>query len=176
MHPPSPPPPYVMCCRVMLRASTHLKHGTPIMMLSVCIRKFQLFWGSSFFFVVVVVCEVFTLFLLPFHSALPRKLCLGECRPPSSNFSQKPHALFPLHAHAHMQTPTEIDPPACLIPILSHPCCTHSETHSRSLKAHTSTNPSQFLQIPAGPAEPGQSGSDAQTSARSLSDDLHNRG
>lgn len=48
------PPPYVMCCCVMLRAPTHLKHGTPIMSLllvvvDVCqeVSVFSIFPGKQ---------------------------------------------------------------------------------------------------------------------------------
>lgn len=130
----APPPPYVMCCCVMLRASTHLKHGTPIMLLllsSVCVRKFQLFWGSSFDS--FIFCEVFNfIFLLSFHPALLWKLCLGECCPPSSNFSQKPHALYPHHAHTHTHAPQRsVGPPASYPPSAIH--TVHIQKPSRSL-------------------------------------------
>lgn len=45
---------------------------------------------------------------------------------------------------------------------------------AHSFKPHTSTNPSQFLQIPTGLAEPGHSGSDTPTAAHGFSEDMYN--
>lgn len=45
---------------------------------------------------------------------------------------------------------------------------------THSFKPHTSTNPSQFLQIPTGLAEPGHSGSDTPTAVHGLFEDMHN--
>lgn len=53
--PPPPPPPYVMC--LMLRAPTHLKHGTPIslwLLLSVS-QGVQLFWGEAVMILLVFI-------------------------------------------------------------------------------------------------------------------------
>lgn len=90
--------------------------------------------------------------MLSFHPALLWKLCLGECCPPSSNFSQKPHALYPHHAHTHTHTRTaEVCRPTCLIPALSHPYCTYSETQplTHSNPTHPLIPPS-FFRFPLG--------------------------
>lgn len=128
----APPPPSVMCCCVMLRAPTHLKHGTPIMsLLLVVVDVCQEVSVVSIFFreaVMILSGLYFTsIFSLPFHPALLRKLCLGNATHPP-DFSRKPHALHSLHAHTHAKNQRNVYQPAHLIPALSHPYCTYSET------------------------------------------------
>ena len=138
------PPPYVTYCWVMLCAPSHLKHGTPISLLSllslVCVRKFScFFWREAV--MIYIFCD-------HFHPASLQKLCVGNAAHPPTIPKRKTTCF---HANTHTHTHRNINPIMCLIPALSHP---YSETHS--FETHTPTNPSQFLQIPTGLIPPSR--------------------
>lgn len=89
----------------------------------------------------------FYLIFFCFHLSLLQRICSGNAA--HAPTFPKRNTCFISSTHTHAHTHRHPYPPMCLIPTISHPHCTHSETQP-VIQTHTPTNPSQFLQIPTG--------------------------
>lgn len=106
---------HVMCSHPPRAWDSHL---VVVLVVGVCqdVQLFQFFGGSCYDFVKFLIW----FFCYHFHPALLQTLCLGNATHPPT--FPKDHMLYIQFTHRNLY------PPMCLIPALSHPYCTYSDT------------------------------------------------
>lgn len=149
VHPPTPMWCVAVSCYVL---PPTLSMGLPSCrccwsLLSVCVRKLSYFsfLGKQLWFYEVFI---FILFFVTISIQHRFRNCLGNAAHPPY-FSQELHALYSLHGHTHSHRQTEMytHPPVSYPLSVIHTPYIQKPSHPL-IRAHTPTNPSQFLQIP----------------------------
>lgn len=142
---PTPPPPNVMCCLVMLRAPTHQSAWDSHRVVVGCVRKRSYF--SSFFGeadMILWVCFNYNYyFMSPFHPALLQKLYSGNAaHPPTlpkNNYIQDTYVR------------TYLYPATRFIPALRHPnLCIYQRAATHSFKSTHPLIPPSFFRFRLG--------------------------